>query len=214
MLTRDPTRLRHTQGEAPEQWCSGGEVVGAPRVTAWEDPGGYRPNVGICLANPQGLVFAGRRADTPDGDWQMPQGGIDWAEEPGEALFRELAEETGVDRGSVEVLAEVEEWLTYDFPTTVVGAHSGVELRYRGQRQKWFLCRFHGDDAGIDLAAQDVEFSEWRWMPLADLPPGVVDFKQGVYHRVAQEFLPLLRGEPGAGAEACGDDGDAAARSR
>ena len=63
---------------------------------------GYRPCVGITVINRDGLVWVGRRADAP-GDaegsgawWQMPQGGIDGAEDPADAALRELIEETGM----------------------------------------------------------------------------------------------------------------------
>ncbi|HHC29248.1 MAG TPA: NUDIX domain-containing protein, partial [Rhodobacterales bacterium] len=85
----------------------------------------YRSNVGIMLANPAGLVFAGQRTDamrlgTGETAWQMPQGGIDAAEEPVDAVLRELEEETGVTPDLVTIEAEHPEWLTYDLPLDVV----------------------------------------------------------------------------------------------
>ena len=46
----------------------------------------YRPCVGVMLVNAAGLIWVGRRIDTPNG-WQMPQGGID----PGETRRCRLA---------------------------------------------------------------------------------------------------------------------------
>jgi putative (di)nucleoside polyphosphate hydrolase len=110
----------------------------------------YRPAVGIMLLNPAGLAFIGRRIDMPAGlaAWQMPQGGIDPGEPPRQAAFRELKEEIGTDKA--EILAETRGWLHYDLPSDIASRMwSG---RWRGQRQKWFLMRFTGEDADINPA--------------------------------------------------------------
>ena len=132
----------------------------------------YRPCVGALLLNRAGEVFVARRIDTPDG-WQMPQGGIDDDESPLDAVLRELAEETGVT--SVEVLGESSGWLQYDLPDELIGKVLGGI--YRGQRQKWFALGFTGDESEIDLQAHDeVEFDDWKWVQMADLPDMTVSF--------------------------------------
>src|SRR5215475_12592054 len=110
---------------------------------------GYRSGVGIMLLNPVGEVFVGRRIDMPVMPaWQMPQGGIDPGETPRQAALRELKEEIGTDKA--EILGESAGWLQYDLPSDLAGGIWGG--RYRGQRQKWFVMRFTGSDADIDLA--------------------------------------------------------------
>ena len=159
----------------------------------------YRPNVGIALFNAEGRVLIGRRfrGDGPEIilpglEWQMPQGGVDPGEDAWEAATRELYEETSVR--SVEKLAEVGDWLTYDIPRTVAGrAWKG---RYRGQRQKWFAMRFTGEDNEINVAnpgggGHKAEFVSWRWEPMKNLPELIVPFKRPVYLRVVQEFAAL-----------------------
>jgi putative (di)nucleoside polyphosphate hydrolase len=122
----------------------------------------------------------------------MPQGGVDPGEDTWEAAKRELYEETSVH--SVEKLAEIGDWLTYDIPRTVAGrAWKG---RYRGQRQKWFALRFTGRDAEIDVehpggGGHKAEFVGWRWEPMQNLPSLIVPFKRPVYERVVKEFAPL-----------------------
>jgi putative (di)nucleoside polyphosphate hydrolase len=148
-----------------------------------------RPCVGIVLANPAGLVFAGQRVDTP-GAWQMPQGGIDQGEAPRAAALRELAEETGLAPGAVKVEAEAPEWIDYELPAHLVG--KVWKGRFRGQTQRWFLMRYGGPDAAVDLFAHDVEFSRWRWMAPADLIERIVPFKRGVYERVFHLFADRL----------------------
>ena len=112
----------------------------------------YRPNVGAVLFDRRGRIFVARRADFPNaegapGGWQLPQGGIDEAEDPREAIFRELAEEVGT--GNASILGEHPEWLTYDLPPELLGVALGG--KYRGQRQRWFALRFLGSDADIRL---------------------------------------------------------------
>ncbi len=155
-------------------------------------PGGlpYRPCAGVVLMNADGLVFAGQRIDMP-GAWQMPQGGIDGDETPRDAALRELTEETGVAPDKVEVLAETPGWVHYDLPPELLG--KVWKGRYGGQRQKWVLMRFLGDDADIRIDTDHPEFQEWRWMPSAALLENIVPFKRGVYEEVLAAFQGWLR---------------------
>jgi putative (di)nucleoside polyphosphate hydrolase len=158
----------------------------------------YRPCVGTMVLNAEGLVFVGRRTSGPeqlDADlrhsWQMPQGGIDPGEEPLPAALRELREETNIT--SVRLLAESRDWLTYDLPPALIGkAWNG---RFRGQRQKWYVLRFTGSDAEIDIdnpgGGHRPEFVAWRWAALAELPDLVVPFKRQVYAAIVAEFESL-----------------------
>lgn len=150
----------------------------------------YRPNVGAVLFNRQGRIFVARRADFPNaegpaGGWQLPQGGIDEAEDPAVAIFRELKEEIGTDRA--EILGEHPDWLQYDLPPELIGRALGG--RYRGQRQRWFALRFLGDDQDIRLDLDPhPEFDAWRWDELANLPSLAVGFKRDIYAVLATSF--------------------------
>jgi putative (di)nucleoside polyphosphate hydrolase len=152
----------------------------------------YRPCVGVMLVNATGHVFVGKRIDNKEGDaWQMPQGGIDDGEELHPAAMRELWEETGVTSGLVTVIAESREELFYDLPPELLGKLWGG--KYRGQRQKWLLLRFTGDDTQIKLDAHDpAEFLDWKWVEPELLPDLIVPFKRRVYRQVLDEFRPLL----------------------
>ena len=152
-------------------------------------PPGFRPCVGLMLIDRRGLVFAGLRRDVAAAAWQMPQGGIDDGETPRGAALRELAEEVGTDE--VEIVAESEGWLTYEVPDELRREVWGG--RYVGQAQRWFLLRFTGRDADIDLDASDApEFVAWRWMTLDELVGGIVAFKRPVYERIADEFRDAI----------------------
>lgn len=156
----------------------------------------YRPCVGVVLFNREGRVWIGRRRDKANDEgagqwWQMPQGGIDSGEDPARAALRELKEETGVV--SAEVIAETPGWLRYDLPVHLIG--KAWKGRYRGQEQKWFACRFLGEDAEIDISGHGhkPEFDQWRWAPLAELPELIVPFKRAVYLEVVEAFRHLGR---------------------
>ncbi len=158
----------------------------------------YRRSVGILLVNRQGLVWTGRRLPKwasagSNYIWQMPQGGIDSGEEPIEAAFRELEEETGIQ--SAELIAELPRWLTYDLPDELVGV--ALKGRYRGQMQRWFAMQFLGDDAEIDIGPRNgrkAEFDRWKWRPIEEIPELVVAFKRPVYDEVFATLSPFLGG--------------------
>ena len=165
----------------------------------------YRPCVGVALANRDGDALIGHRKRKRNGEvlnersWQMPQGGIDQGEDPLAAAKRELWEETNVR--SVELIAELPDWLNYDLPETARGRWAG---RYRGQSQKWFLFRFLGRDSEIDVrfpadGKHGAEFDAWRWERFERLPDLVVPFKRKIYETVAAAFAPLAR-PPSSGA--------------
>ncbi len=150
----------------------------------------YRPCAGVMLINRDGLIFAGRRIDSDAPAWQMPQGGIDPGEAPAAAGIRELWEETGVTAALVQPLAETPDWITYDLPPELLG--KVWKGRYRGQMQRWFLYRFLGEDAQIDIATDHPEFSEWRWISADEMLAAIVPFKRDVYAQVIAAFRPWL----------------------
>ncbi|MWD29223.1 RNA pyrophosphohydrolase [Aquicoccus sp. SCR17] len=150
----------------------------------------YRPCVGVMLVNRDGRVFVGQRNDQRSEAWQMPQGGVDPGESPRDAALRELREETGVTADKVEVEAESAGWITYDLPHELVPRI--WKGQYRGQEQKWFLLRFLGEDADVDIATDHPEFTAWRWLDADELVPQIVPFKREVYTAVMAEFRDRL----------------------
>ena len=160
----------------------------------------YRLGVGVMLINRQGLVFVGKRkggAEHVDQyhSWQMPQGGIDKGETPGDAARRELYEETSVK--SISLLEEAPDWFAYDLPPAV--ALEAWKGRYRGQSQKWFAFRFEGDDSEINVVhppdGHKAEFTDWAWVEMADVPGLIIPFKREIYDRVVAAFGHLSKVE-------------------
>ena len=151
----------------------------------------YRRGVGVMLLNSEGKVFVGARIDNPDDAWQMPQGGIEAADDPWAAALRELEEETGVPSHHVERVAECAEALRYELPEDWRPKLWGG--KWVGQEQNWFLCRFVGQDSDIDLAAADhPEFRDWKWVEPQQLPDLIVPFKRELYRRLLREFADYL----------------------
>jgi len=150
----------------------------------------YRPCAGVMLMNDEGQVFVGQRLDNKLEAWQMPQGGIDPGEDPLDAAYRELWEETGVERRHVELVAAAGEELQYDLPDDLVGKL--WKGRWRGQRQRWFLFRLTTGDDAIDIATAEPEFRAWRWIDPTELPQVIVPFKRDLYVRLLEIFAEPL----------------------
>lgn len=148
----------------------------------------YRPCAGVMLLNAQGHVFVGQRADSALDAWQMPQGGIDKGEEPLDAAIRELGEETGIAAHLVELVALSPNEHLYDLPPELMGRMWGG--KYRGQRQRWFLFRFLGDDSDVNIETEHQEFRAWRWAHPDTLADLIVPFKRDLYRAVVAEFSP------------------------
>ena len=151
---------------------------------------GYRPCAGVMLLNREGRVFVGQRLDSKLEAWQMPQGGIDPGEDPYAAAVRELGEETGVAPELVELIAEAPDELTYDLPEELIGKVWKED--WRGQRQRWFLFRFLGEDSQVDIGTAHPEFRAWRWVDPAELPDIIVPFKRDLYAELLNVFAEHL----------------------
>lgn len=150
----------------------------------------YRRGVGVMLLNSEGKVWVGARIDNTDEAWQMPQGGIDEGEEPWATALRELEEETGIAPHLVERIAECPERLKYRLPDELIGVI--WKEHWVGQDQDWFLCRFLGRDADVNIATKHPEFREWRWIEPRLLPDLIVPFKRDLYRRLLSEFAEYL----------------------
>ena len=146
----------------------------------------YRSNVGIMMVNEKGYVFVGQRLDNNQNAWQMPQGGIDAGEDPETAAYRELLEETGVKKQDVRFVASSSKWLSYDLPEDLIPILWNG--KFRGQKQKWFLFKFLGEDRDINIATEHPEFSNWKWISKENLLKEIVPFKKSVYENVLKEF--------------------------
>jgi len=151
---------------------------------------GYRRGVGVMLLNREGKVFVGASIGNTDEAWQMPQGGIDKGEKPWATALRELEEETGIAPHLVEKITATPERLKYDLPSDLQPKLWGG--KWKGQDQDWFLCRFLGTNADVNIATKHPEFREWKWIPPEQLPELIVPFKRDLYRRLLQEFAEHL----------------------
>jgi putative (di)nucleoside polyphosphate hydrolase len=148
----------------------------------------FRAGAGAIIINGKGMVLALERAGI-EGAWQLPQGGLKRGEEPFEAVCREVAEETGINKGDLELLGRAPEPLVYELPNEARSEKTGL-----GQVQYWFLFRFHGRDSCID-PEKGGEFRAWRWLPFSELIDLTVEFRRPVYRRLGGIFHEYLDGE-------------------
>ena len=142
------------------------------------------------LLNADNKVFVAQRLDSAADAWQMPQGGLDPGEDAQAGALRELEEETGIGAPLVEVIAASAGELLYDLPPELARTLWGG--RYAGQRQRWFLMRFLGTDADVDLNTAHPEFRAWQWVAPTALPDLIVPFKRRLYEDVLAEFAGLI----------------------
>ncbi len=173
--------MEKSKGDSNRTLTEGGAAV--------LDKEGYRPNVGIILANQRNEVFWGKRVHQHA--WQFPQGGIQHGETPLQAMFRELGEEIGLQRMHVKILGRTRDWLRYEVPDHFI--RRDARGHYRGQKQIWFLLMLMGRDSDLDLRASDhPEFDAWRWNDYWVPLDMVIEFKREVYQLALTELSRYL----------------------
>ena len=147
-----------------------------------------RSGVGIIVLNKRNKIFVAKRIDNPKNFWQMPQGGIDEGEDYLSAAYRELEEETSITK--VELVKELDGFITYLLPDHLLGII--WKGKYKGQKQKWFIMKFIGEDKEINIQTKKPEFLEWKWIELETLTEIVVDFKLHVYKELKEKIKKII----------------------
>ena len=143
-----------------------------------------RTGVGIIVLNKQNKIFVGKRKDNPGDKWQMPQGGVDKGEDYITAMRRELFEETSIQ--NIEIIKEIDKIYQYELPENLIGII--WKGKYRGQKQKWFITRFLGEEKEINLNTKHAEFIDWKWIEPKLLPEVIVNFKKDLYLNLLREI--------------------------
>ena len=147
-----------------------------------------RSGVGIIVLNKDNKVFVAKRIDNPKNFWQMPQGGVDEGEDFLKAAYRELEEETNIK--NVELIKEFNGTITYELPDRLLGII--WKGKYKGQKQKWFLMRFTGEEKEINIKTKNPEFLDWKWIELDQITEIVVDFKLHVYKELKEKVKEII----------------------
>ena len=147
-----------------------------------------RIGVGAIVLNQKNKIFVGKRKDNPVDKWQMPQGGVDKNENFLTAMKRELHEETSIK--NIQIIKELDGWFHYELPKNLLGII--WKGKFRGQKQKWFVVRFNGEESEINLKTKHPEFIEWKWIEMDDLPSVIVDFKKDVYVKLLMELKKFI----------------------
>ena len=147
-----------------------------------------RSGVGIVVLNQKNQVFLAKRIDNPKNFWQMPQGGVDKGEEYYDAAIRELKEETSIK--TISLIKEIDDLTTYLLPNHLIGII--WKGKYKGQKQKWFIVRFNGEEREININTKHPEFLDWKWVNVDDLTNEVVEFKVQVYKKIQKELYKII----------------------
>tara|TARA_Y100000992_G_scaffold284968_1_gene235554 strand:- start:610 stop:1086 length:477 start_codon:yes stop_codon:yes gene_type:complete len=147
-----------------------------------------RNGVGIILLNRENKVFVAKRIDNPKNFWQMPQGGVDEGEDFLAAAYRELEEETSIK--NVKLIKEIDGTVSYELPDHLLGVI--WKGRYKGQKQKWFIMRFLGEDEDINIKTSRPEFLDWKWIDLNMITDVVVDFKLHMYKELKNRVNKII----------------------
>ena len=148
----------------------------------------YRVGVGIIVLNKENKIFVAKRIDNPRNFWQMPQGGVDEGEDFLSAAYRELEEETSIKY--VELITEIDEITTYELPDYLLGKI--WKGKFKGQKQKWFIMRYLGNDDEININTHKPEFLDWKWTDLNSITEIVVKFKLDVYKTLQQKIGKII----------------------
>ena len=147
-----------------------------------------RSGVGIVVLNEKNQVFLAKRIDNPKNFWQMPQGGVDKGEEYYDAAIRELKEETSIK--TISLIKEIDDLTTYLLPKHLIGII--WKGKYKGQKQKWFIVRFNGEEREININTKHPEFLDWKWVDIDNLTNQVVEFKVQVYKKIQKELYKII----------------------
>ncbi len=147
-----------------------------------------RNGVGVIILNDKNKIFVGKRKDNPINKWQMPQGGVDTGESYLSAMRRELYEETSIK--NIKILKEIEGFFEYELPKELVGII--WKGKFRGQKQKWFITKFIGEEDEINLKTKNPEFIEWKWVLPDELPSLIVDFKKNMYIEILKNIKRFI----------------------
>ena len=147
-----------------------------------------RTGVGIVVLNKKNQIFLAKRIDNPKNFWQMPQGGVDKGEDFYAAAVRELEEETSIK--TVKLIKEIEGLTTYLLPDHLVGII--WKGKYKGQKQKWFVVRFEGEEDEININTKHPEFLDWKWVNVENLTDEIVKFKFNVYKKIQKELKYII----------------------
>ena len=147
-----------------------------------------RIGVGIILLNKKNRVFVGKRKDNSGDKWQMPQGGVDNGEDFHTAMRRELNEETSIK--NIKIIKEINQLYEYELPKRLIGII--WKGKFRGQKQKWFITKFLGNENEINLNTKQPEFIEWKWIDAEKLPEVIVNFKKNLYLSLLKEIKLVI----------------------
>ena len=141
------------------------------------------------IVNKNGKIFIGQRFDKDKSAWQMPQGGVDRGESELKTLKREMFEETGIKR-NYKIVFKSKKYFSYRLPKYL--QKKLWQGKFIGQKQKWFLIKYFGENKDININTKNPEFKKWIWASKEKMIKLIVPFKKKLYKEVINEFKDFL----------------------
>ena len=116
---------------------------------------------------------------------------MEQGENPEQAMYRELLEETGLEKKHVQIIGRTRYWLKYKLPEKYIRRNSHPLCI--GQKQIWYLLKLVGEDENVSLNLhRKPEFDDWQWVEYWEPLKSVVYFKRKVYRKAMMELGAFL----------------------
>ena len=103
-------------------------------------------------------------------------------------LWESSSEETSIK--NIQFIKEIEGYISYELPDYLLGII--WKGKFKGQKQKWFIVKFLGNDSEININTKKPEFFEWKWIDVSQLTDVVVHFKLEVYKKLQREIKNIF----------------------
>ena len=124
----------------------------------------YRIGVSALIINARNEFLLVNLLSFEEKYFAIPGGGVEAGEDLESAVYREIREELGISKESLELIGKSEESVRLLFKT---GARLLDAKEYLGQERYFFGFRFIGSES--EIAASSVEVRKYMWAKIGSL---------------------------------------------